>query len=143
MAKNWLRLASSVPGPGAPADYLARLAGDGARVGALQAEFVEKQRALWAALAGGMRASQARAEPGDRRFAGAAWRENPYYDYLQQSYLLAADYLVKLAEEAALEGQAKERLRFTVRQWVDAMSPANFAATNPEVLRLVRESQGA
>jgi polyhydroxyalkanoate synthase len=143
MAKNWLRLAASVPGPGAPADYLARLAGDSARVGALQAEFVEKQRALWGALAGGMRATQARAEPGDRRFAGAAWRENPYYDYLQQSYLLAADYLVKLAEEAALEGQAKARLRFTVRQWVDAMSPANFAATNPEVLRLVRESQGA
>jgi hypothetical protein len=78
MAKNWLRLAASVPGPGAPADYLARLAGDSARVGALQAEFVEKQRALWGALAGGMRAREHRFHgfidpPGQVSCAGLAY----------------------------------------------------------------------
>ena len=143
MAKNWLRLAASAPGPSAPADYLARLSADGVRVGALQAEFVERQRALWTALASGLRESQVRAEPGDRRFSAQAWRDNPYYSYLKQSYLLAAEYLERLVEAAALEGQAKERLRFTVRQWIDAMSPANFAATNPEVMRQVQETRGA
>ncbi|HJS39619.1 MAG TPA: class I poly(R)-hydroxyalkanoic acid synthase, partial [Burkholderiales bacterium] len=62
--------------------------------------------------------------------------------YLKQSYLLAAEFLEKLVEAADLQGQAKERLRFTVRQWVDAMSPANFAATNPEVLRAAQETRG-
>jgi poly[(R)-3-hydroxyalkanoate] polymerase subunit PhaC len=142
MAKNWLRLAGGAPVPGAPADYLARLAADGERAGALQAEYLERQKALWHALAAGMRQAGVRAAPGDRRFAAREWRDDPYFYYLQQSYLLAAEYLEKLVEASALEGQAKERLRFTVRQWVDAMSPANFAATNPEVLRLAQTTGG-
>ena len=141
-AKNWLRLAAGAPAPGAPAAYLARLAADGERAGALQAEYLDKQKKLWQALAAGMREAGVRAAPGDRRFAAREWRDDPYYSYLQQSYLLAAEYLEKLVEAAALEGQAKERLRFSVRQWVDAVSPANFAATNPEVLRLARETGG-
>jgi polyhydroxyalkanoate synthase len=139
MAQNWLRLAAGAQAPGNPAEYLARLAADGARAAALQAEFLEKQRALWNALASGRPAG---AVPQDRRFASRAWRENAYFDYLCQSYLLAAEYLEKLVEAAALEGQAKERLRFSVRQWLDAMSPANFAATNPEVLRLAQQTRG-
>jgi poly[(R)-3-hydroxyalkanoate] polymerase subunit PhaC len=140
MAQNWLRLAAGAPG--APADYLARLGAHSERARALQAEYLGKQQALWQALAAGMREPGVRAAPGDRRFAGREWRENPYFSYLQQSYLLAAEFLEKLVEAAALQGQAKERLRFTVRQWVDAMSPANFAATNPEVLRLAQETRG-
>jgi poly[(R)-3-hydroxyalkanoate] polymerase subunit PhaC len=142
MAQNWLRLAAGAPGPGAPGDYLARLGADSERARALQAEYLGKQQALWQALAAGMRETAVRAAPGDRRFAGREWRENPYFSYLQQSYLLAAEFLERLVEAAALQGQAKERLRFTVRQWVDAMSPANFAATNPEVLRLAQETGG-
>ena len=138
MAKNWLRMATGAPGQAAPAEYLAKLAGDGARTSALQAEYLHKQMRLWGTLATGG-ASEA---SGDRRFAAKAWRDNPYYSYLQQSYLLASEFLEQLVEAAALEGQAKERLRFTVRQWVDAMSPANFAATNPEVLRLAQQSGG-
>ncbi len=141
-ARNWLRLASGASAPGAPADYLARLAADGARAGALQIEYVEKQRNLWQSLAAGMREAAVRAAPGDRRFAAKEWRDDPYYNYLQQSYLLAAEYMEQLVEASALEGQAKERLRFSVRQWVDAVSPANFAATNPEVLRLAQDTGG-
>jgi polyhydroxyalkanoate synthase len=143
MAKNWLRMAASAPGQPRPADYLARLSRDPSRVGALQASYLEKQLKLWNALAAGEAAvPAARPEPGDRRFAAKEWRDNPYYSYLKQSYLLAGEFLAQLVESAALEGQAKERLRFTVQQWVDAMSPANFAATNPEVLRQVQETRG-
>jgi polyhydroxyalkanoate synthase len=142
MARNWLRLASGAPAQGAPADYLARFAADSTRAGQLQAEYLEKQRALWNALAAGREAAGTQPATGDRRFAGRGWRENAYFDYLRQSYLLAAEYLEKLVEAAALDGQAKERLRFSVRQWLDAMSPANFAATNPEVLRLAQETRG-
>jgi len=142
MAKNWLRMAASAPGQPLPADYLARLGADGARLGALQAEYLDRQLRLWTGLSSGKTGAEARPEAGDRRFAAKEWRDNPYYDYLKQSYLLAAAFLEQLVEAAALEGQAKERLRFTVRQWVDAMSPANFAATNPEVLRLAQETRG-
>ena len=142
MAQNWLRMAASAPGQPLPADYFARLGADGARLGALQSDYLGKQLRLWNALAAGAPATGVRPEPGDRRFAAAEWRDNPYYSYLKQSYLLAAGFLEQLVEAAALEGQAKERLRFTVRQWVDAMSPANFAATNPEVLRLAQQTQG-
>jgi len=141
MAKNWLRLAAAAPGAAQPSQYLANLAGDRGRAGELQAEYLQKQMQLWGTLAAGG-APERSGEPGDRRFAAKEWRDNPYYSYLKQSYLLAAEYLERLVEAAALEGQAKERLRFTVRQWVDAMSPANFAATNPEVLRLAKESNG-
>jgi polyhydroxyalkanoate synthase len=142
MAKNWLRLAAGAPGQSGPAEYLARLGADAGRIGAIQAEYLEKQRRLWSALAAGEAAGAARAAPGDRRFSAREWREDPYFNYLKQSYLLAAEFLEKLVEAADVQGQAKEQLRFTVRQWVDAMSPANFAATNPEVLRAVQETRG-
>ncbi|HEX9181621.1 MAG TPA: class I poly(R)-hydroxyalkanoic acid synthase [Burkholderiales bacterium] len=142
MAQNWLHMATAASGQGAPADYLARLNGDGARLGQLQLAYFERQVRLWQALAEGRKEGAARPEAGDRRFAAREWRDNPYYDYLKQSYLLAAEYLESLAEATPLEGQAKDRLRFTVRQWLDAMSPANFAATNPEVLREAQETQG-
>jgi len=142
LAQNWLRLATAAPGEGTPARYLARLSGDGARIGELQASYLEKQARLWQALAEGRQDTSVRPEAGDRRFAAREWRDSPYYSYLRQSYLLAAEYLEELAAAAPLEGQAKDRLRFTVRQWLDAMSPANFAATNPEVLREAQETQG-
>jgi polyhydroxyalkanoate synthase subunit PhaC len=108
----------------------------------LQREYLEKQMRLWAALASGKRETVAEPQPGDRRFAAKEWRENPYYDYLKQSYLLAAEYLESLVEAAALEPAAKERARFAARQWIDAMCPANFPATNPAALRQALETRG-
>jgi polyhydroxyalkanoate synthase len=81
-------------------------------------------------------------EPSDRRFAHPQWSANPYYDYLKQSYLLAARYLAESVEQTALEPLAKERARFAVKQWVDAMCPANFPATNPQALEQALETRG-
>jgi len=108
----------------------------------LQQSYFSKQARLWAALASGKRESLAQPGPGDRRFAAKEWRDNAYYDYLKQSYLLAAGYLEQLVEAAELEPQAKARARFAARQWIDAMCPANFAATNPEALRQALATQG-
>ncbi|HEX2651118.1 MAG TPA: class I poly(R)-hydroxyalkanoic acid synthase [Burkholderiales bacterium] len=117
---------------------------DPARFAALQASYAARQAQLWSAMLTGQK-SDAPAlvpEPGDRRFAAREWRENPYYDYLKQSYLLAVQHLTELAETADLDARSKERLRFAVRQWCDAMCPANFAATNPAVLRAALDSSG-
>jgi polyhydroxyalkanoate synthase len=109
---------------------------------ALQSQYVEKQSQLWSALLAGRSESLVQPAPGDRRFAHREWRENPYFDYLKQSYLLASEYLQQLVESAPLEAAAKERARFALRQWIDAMCPANFPATNPQALEQARETNG-
>jgi len=109
---------------------------------ALQSAYLEKQAKLWNALLNGQGETVAAPAPGDRRFAHREWSENPYYDYLKQSYLLASRYLEDLVEQAALEARAKERARFAVKQWIDAMCPANFAATNPQALEQALETRG-
>jgi len=109
---------------------------------ALQRSYLDKQARLWSGLAAGKPETLVSPEPGDRRFAAREWRENPYYDYLKQSYLLAARYLEELVEAAGLEPQAKERVRFAARQWIDAMCPANFPATNPDALREALATRG-
>jgi len=114
---------------------------DSARFAALQASYFAKQLQLWSSmLAGG--ASPVAGAPVDKRFASREWRDNAYFSYLRQSYLLAADFLNDLADQAELDERSKERLQFAVRQWCDAMSPANFAATNPAVLREALDTGG-
>ncbi|MDQ2877649.1 MAG: class I poly(R)-hydroxyalkanoic acid synthase [Pseudomonadota bacterium] len=79
----------------------------------------------------------------DKRFKDPAWRENPVFDWIRQSYFLISDYL--LGGVDALEGiepKQKEQLRFAMRGFVDAMSPSNFPATNPQVLEKTIESGG-
>ena len=114
-----------------------------ANFGALQSSYLSKQAQLWSAMLGGKQdAPAAVPEPGDRRFAAKEWRDNPYYSYMKQSYLLASEFLAELAEAAQLDVKSKEKLQFAVRQWCDAMSPANFAALNPAVLKLAIDSGG-
>ncbi len=82
-------------------------------------------------------------EPGDRRFSSPAWSESPIYDYVRQAYLINSDYLRKMSEALPVEdGQGKARLRFLTRQFIEAMSPANFAATNPEFVQEALDSKG-
>ena len=108
---------------------------------ALHTAYLEKQTRLWTSMLAG------RPEPvvdgkGDRRFLAREWRENPYYDYLRQSYLLASRYLEELVEASELAPDAKDRARFAARQWLDALCPANFPATNPDAMRQAIATKG-
>ena len=137
-AQGWMRLISGA----GDAAWLAELQRASGRIGALQAAYFEKQTRLWTGLLAGSAEQVAAPKAGDRRFSGKQWRDNPYYDYLRQSYLLAAGYLEELVESCELEPRAKERMRFAARQWIDAVSPANFAATNPQALGQALATQG-
>ena len=78
----------------------------------------------------------------DRRFAGEAWQD-PLFDTVRQSYLAISDRLLGTVEELeGIDEAARERLRFATQGFVDAMSPANFLATNPEVMKRTIESRG-
>ncbi len=81
--------------------------------------------------------------PGDRRFAAPEWSALPYFSLMKQSYLIAGRYLTDLAAQAALPAPDKQRLAFVTRQFVDAIAPSNFVATNPEVLKCAAATDGA
>ena len=71
----------------------------------------------------------------DRRFRDEAWNQSPYYQLIKKSYLMTSRQLADLVDQAPVDEKSKLQLRFYARQFIDAMSPANFPATNPEVIR--------
>jgi poly[(R)-3-hydroxyalkanoate] polymerase subunit PhaC len=81
-------------------------------------------------------------EKGDRRFKDPAWSEQLMFDMLRQSYLLTSQYTMKLIGSGDLDEKQQHKVDFFTRQMVDAMSPANFAVTNPEVLKATIDSKG-
>jgi polyhydroxyalkanoate synthase len=124
----------------------ASVARDGERWAGMQNRYYRRQLDLWASHAAasadaGARAAVAAPVP-DRRFAAPEWHVQPYFHYLAESYLLGAEWLTEVVAAAGLEPHAQRKLAFLARQFVDAMSPANFPWTNPEALKLAAESGG-
>ncbi len=116
----------------------------GAPLAELQLNYLQQQLAMWARMMAGSAGVEPLVAPerGDRRFNAAEWRDNPAYSLLKQSYLLNSRLFTDIVEAADLDDATKHKLRFYTRQFVDAMSPANFAATNPDVLKAALESKG-
>jgi len=99
----------------------------------------------WGKMLGGVTAAPAadEKERKDRRFAAPEWRENPIFDTIRQTYLRVSDQLLGTADQIeGIDADTREKLRFATRSFVDAMSPSNFALTNPQVLKRTLESRG-
>ena len=97
---------------------------------------------------GEMTAAAPEAEPAlprkDRRFADPAWREQPAFALIHQTYLLLAERLSEIVEDVrGIDEREREQLRFALKSVLDAMSPANFPLTNPVVLERTLETHGA
>jgi polyhydroxyalkanoate synthase len=78
----------------------------------------------------------------DKRFADAAWSSDPRFDYLRQSYLAYSEFMVRSVEAAQVDDKTKRQMTFAIRQVIDAISPANFFATNPEAIQLALKTSG-
>lgn len=79
----------------------------------------------------------------DKRFRNSAWEENPFFEFLRDSYLLSAKNITKTVSSVkGIEPKKKKRVEFYTKQMVNAMSPSNFLTTNPELLKLTAESGG-
>jgi poly[(R)-3-hydroxyalkanoate] polymerase subunit PhaC len=128
--------------------------------------FTEFTMQLWSDPAGVLRASQAAAaewmelwghaarraagakpeplvapERGDRRFSDPAWSEEPVFDYLKQAYLLASRQATELVEKAeGVDEVTRTRALFFTQAYLNALSPSNFAFTNPEAIRRAIET---
>ncbi len=82
--------------------------------------------------------------PKDKRFADDNWMKNPFFALLRQLYLVTASWADKLVNEAeGLDEHTRHKAAFYVKQVTAALSPANFALTNPEVYRETVASNGA
>ena len=73
---------------------------------------------------------------GDNRFKDPAWDNHLVFDVLKQGYLIAARHIHELVTGMnGMDEISRKKVSFFTRQLLDAMSPANFALTNPEVMR--------
>ena len=81
-------------------------------------------------------------EPGDKRFVDPQWQENPVFNFLRQAYSLTNNWANELVNQAdSVDPATRERAQFYLRQIAGAVSPSNFIATNPELIRdTIRES---
>jgi polyhydroxyalkanoate synthase subunit PhaC len=80
-------------------------------------------------------------QPGDNRFKDAEWSQNAYFDFWKQSYLLTTQWAETLLDTTeGLDERTRAKTEFQLRQISSALSPSNFPATNPEVVRATFES---
>jgi polyhydroxyalkanoate synthase len=82
-------------------------------------------------------------EKGDRRFGNDAWDSNPMFSFIKQNYLLTSKAIRDTVQNIqGLDDKARQKVEFYTNQYLDAISPTNFVATNPEVLQLTLETRG-
>ncbi len=115
-------------------------------------EMAEEQAVLWQNVMADFTASldtARNADTGtslprtDRRFTDEAWRGHPAFALVHQTYLMLADHTVAAIEnmEGVPEAQ-RTQLKFAAQMLVDAVSPDNFAMTNPVVLKRTVDTGG-
>jgi polyhydroxyalkanoate synthase len=62
--------------------------------------------------------------------------DRPFLDVMKRAYLLTSQWASRLVKEAnGVDPHTRRKAEFYVRQFTDALSPANFVLTNPELLR--------
>jgi polyhydroxyalkanoate synthase subunit PhaC len=106
----------------------------------VQQDYLQQMGALWMnSIIGSRPVQPAR---GDRRFASDEWKKSPYHEFLKQSYLVNTRFVNDLIERARLDDKTRGRMRFFARQILDALSPSNYLATNPQVIRHAMETGG-
>jgi polyhydroxyalkanoate synthase subunit PhaC len=82
-------------------------------------------------------------DPSDKRFSAPEWKENPYYDFLKQAYVMTSRWAGDLVDGAeGVDQHTRDKAQFYVRQLSAALSPTNFLATNPELLRTTFAENG-
>ena len=80
---------------------------------------------------------------GDNRFKDEEWEQHFLFDFVKQSYLITARHLHDtVAGAEGLDDNTQQKVNFFTRQYIDALSPSNFALTNPQVFRETVNSHG-
>lgn len=109
-----------------------------------QNQFYQDQLKLWGSFCDTNQEAveKENKKPADRRFADPDWEKNPFFSYLKQSYLSMSKQLFDFVSKSDMDEETKFRMEFFMRQYIDAISPSNFALTNPEVIKTMIETHG-
>jgi len=106
-------------------------------------DYMHLWQSSWMKLLGHAVDPVAQPATSDSRFKDADWSDNFLFDYMKQSYLIAARHMQHaVAEVEGLSPESEKKVAFFTRQYVDALAPSNFAMTNPQVLRETVASGG-
>jgi len=110
----------------------------------IQADWWQQQLQIWQNVTLAANSDDVIApERGDKRFSNEQWQQDIFYNFIKQSYLLfSKTYLQTIDSIEGLDEKSKERISFFSRQAINALSPSNFIATNPELLKLTLEQNG-
>jgi polyhydroxyalkanoate synthase len=127
--KGDIREAPALGGFGVQTEALAKL----------QADYLAGAMEVWNRV---LQPGAAPERPPDRRFAASEWSASPPSAYLAEMYLLNARTLLGMVESLQADEKTRSRVRFAVLQWIDAASPSNFLALNPEAQKKAIETQG-
>jgi len=124
-----------------------KLMGDPFRLAEMSLRMWQDYFTLWqnTVLKASGRETSAVAQPGksDYRFTSELWQNNMVFDYIKQSYLIAAQNIQKsVSEVEGLDAKTASKVKFFTRQYIDALAPTNFVLTNPEVLKTTIETGG-
>jgi polyhydroxyalkanoate synthase subunit PhaC len=81
-------------------------------------------------------------DPKDKRFADPAWESNPAFWAIRQAYLAIRQYGLDLVRISDLDPVDAGKAELAMSVIADALSPTNFAATNPAVLKRILDTGG-
>ena len=141
--QGWMNLPAAGGAPAAPASPLAGMFKEfnvtipPERMEALRQDYLQKVGAMWQDFMSGKTPALK-----DKRFSSAEWTATPFAAFTAASYLLNGEFMMAMSDAVEAGGRERQKIRFAVQQMVDAMSPANFLATNPEAQAQLIETKG-
>ncbi|WP_024514348.1 class I poly(R)-hydroxyalkanoic acid synthase [Bradyrhizobium sp. Tv2a-2] len=127
------------------ADLMTQMMADPTTVAKAQIDLFNDSLAVWRNTTDrifGLQTPEAD-KPRDKRFKHPEWTRNAVFNFVKESYLVAAKSILSTVREVkGMDEGAARKVDFYTRQFVDALSPSNFVATNPEVLAMTVETGG-
>ena len=134
--QSFQQLGANNPLATAPGTHPIALTFSAEKLQALQENYVKEATALWN--------EGVKANPGtaDRRFASAAWHNNPMAAFSAASYLLNTRTLLGLADAVEADEKTRSRIRFAVEQMSAATAPSNYLAFNADAQTKAIETKG-
>ncbi|HLZ03869.1 MAG TPA: class I poly(R)-hydroxyalkanoic acid synthase [Bradyrhizobium sp.] len=126
-------------------DLMSKVMMDPTAVASAQIDLMNSGLAIWQKTAERMlmRRADENDRPKDKRFKHSDWSENAIFSFVKESYLVAAKSILSTVRDVkGMDKASARKVDFYTRQFVDAISPSNFIATNPEVLTATLESGG-